>query len=372
VKEPPTDRPVSLLHVCHSCFLIRSAGGTRILVDPYFGGPFRWKGHDERHAGPPPAVRPEEIGELDGIVITHEHPDHCQPDALYALMNRSRCGLWGPAGIYRRAVEVGIDNRRVTKAEVFTRFGIGDIEVLPLPNKGSEDTKPCMRMSYLFTRGETGVFHGGDSHGPSPSWAGHLDGVNLALLWPVHLERSLAFIRPQSVALMHCDRFEPGDFLCGYDAAELRARLQARSRGTRILAPAPGEWFWPEALPEEELRRLRDRSPARRRGRDRDRRAEGAASAGAPEPAGTPATPPAPVAPAADSAVPAAPATAAPVAPSAAEPGPAGTPDAVPSSPAPAPAAAEPAPARAPADVPAPPPGPEGGAAAGAPGQPAV
>ncbi len=275
MKPPPTDHPLSLLHICHSCFLLASAGGTRLLIDPYFGGDFRWKGHDEKHVAPEPALRPEQIEGLDGVVITHDHPDHCQPDALYSIMSGNSCGLWGPAGIYRRAVEVGIDNRRVTKLEVFGRITIGDIEILALPNKGSEDAKPCQRMSFLFRSGETSVFHGGDSHGPSPAWAGHVEGVGLALLWPNHVDRAVSFIKPDSVALTHCDSFEPGDFLCGYDAEDIRARLRKRSRGAKVLAPAFGEWFWPERLPEDELRRLRDKPRGRRRNKGRrDRRGD--------------------------------------------------------------------------------------------------
>jgi len=271
MKPPPADQPLSLLHICHSCFLMHSAGGTTILIDPYFGGPFRWKAHDEKHVGPPPAIRPEEIEKLDGIVITHDHPDHCQPDALYRIMSRHRCELWGPSGIYRRAVEVGIDNRRVNKVEAFQHFKVGDIQVTALPNKGSEDTKPCMRMSYLFARDEITVFHGGDSHGPSPAWSGHVDGATLALLWPNHIGRAVSFVKPFSVALMHCDRFDPGDFLCGYDGDEIRARLRKKSRGGKVLAPEAGEWFWPERPSEEELLRLQEKIGNKRR-RERGRR----------------------------------------------------------------------------------------------------
>ncbi len=273
MKPPPTDQPLSLMHVCHSCFLLHSSDGTTLLIDPYFGGPFRWKAHDEKHVEPAPAIKPEEIEKLDGIVITHDHPDHCQPDALYKIMSKHRCGLWGPSGIYRRAVEVGIDNRRVTKTEAFQRFTIGDIQITALPNKGSEDTKPCMRMSYLFAKDDITVFHGGDSHGPSHTWSGHVDGATLALLWPNHIERSVSFVKPFSVALMHCDTFDPGDFLCGYDQGEIRAKLRKKSRGGKVLAPEVGEWFWPEKPTEEELRRLQEKIGSKRR-RERGRRDE--------------------------------------------------------------------------------------------------
>ena len=244
-----------------------------MLVDPYFGGAFRWKGHEERHLEPAPGAGPEEMRGISAVVITHDHPDHCQPDALCSVMGANRCGLWGPAGIYRRAVEVGVDNRRVTKVEPFQKFAVGDVEILALPSKGSEDDKPCQRMSYLFSSGGVSVFHGGDSHGPSPAWTGRVENPSLALFWPNHVERAVSAVKPESVALMHCDRFEPGDFLCGYDAEEVRARLRRRARGTRLLAPAFGEWFWPERLPDEELRRLREKPRGgRRRGRDRGRK----------------------------------------------------------------------------------------------------
>lgn len=285
MNAPPADKPLALMHVCHSCFLLRTASGATVLLDPYFGGEFRWKGHTERHLGPPPGLAPADIDRCDGIIVTHDHPDHCQAEAIRQVMARTRCQLWGPAGIYRRAVEAGLDTRHVNKLEKFAAFRIGDLDCLALPNRGSEEAKPCMRMSYLFRAGGLKVFHGGDSHGPSPAWTGHVEGAELALLWPTHLDKAVAFIKPRALVLHHYDRFEPGDFLCGHDADELRAAVRRRFRSVATPVPARGEWFWPEQPAE---------APAggENRGRDRSR---------PPEPA-----PPAPPAPQPDSAPPAA------------------------------------------------------------------
>jgi L-ascorbate metabolism protein UlaG (beta-lactamase superfamily) len=280
-SDPPAGHPLVLLHVCHSCFVVRSAGGTTLLIDPYFGGDFRWKGHPERHAGPPPAIRSTDLARCDGVLLTHEHPDHCEPTALRDLAARTRCGVWGPAGVYRNAVEAGIDTNLVTKLEMFQKFTVGDIEITALPNRGSEDAKPCMRMSYVFKCGGQSVFHGGDSHGPTLSWSGHADGPTLALLWPVHIDKVVNFLKPKSLALMHCDRFEPGEFLCNYDAAALGKELAARFKAVNVLAPVPGEWFWPSPLSVEELRRRSDK-PQRR---ERAPRPPGAPEAGTAAPA---------------------------------------------------------------------------------------
>lgn len=314
MKPPPTDKPLALLHVCHSCFLLRSASGTTVLIDPYFGADFRWKGHPEKHVAPPPAIAPAEISPCHGIVITHDHPDHCQPSVIREVMTRTRCGLWGPAGIYRHGVEAGIDTNLITKLEIFQKFNIGDIEVIALPNRGSEDLKPCMRMSYVFRSGGQSVFHSGDSHGPSPAWTGHADGATLALLWPSHIDKTVSFIKPKSTALMHCDRFEPGEFLCNYDAEALRRTLAARFKAVNFLAPAPGEWFWPEPLSVEELAR-RAGKPLRR---ERPPEPPGQAAAAPAAPVGPTAAPgpveapPPPAQPKPPPPAPAAPADAAP------------------------------------------------------------
>jgi L-ascorbate metabolism protein UlaG (beta-lactamase superfamily) len=266
-SDPPAGHPLAVLHVCHSCFVVRSSGGATLVIDPYFGGDFRWKGHPEKHAGPAPAIRSADLARCDGILLTHEHPDHCEPAALRDLAGRTKCGIWGPAGVYRNAVEAGVDTNLVTKLEPFQKFTLGDIEVLALPNRGSEDAKPCMRMSYLLRSGGESVFHGGDSHGPSPIWSAPCEGAGLALLWSVHVEKAVALLKPKSMALMHWDKFEPGDFLCGDDVEALCARLSDRFRPVNVLQPPRGEWFWPQPLSIEELRKRKEEMDRRQRSR---------------------------------------------------------------------------------------------------------
>ncbi len=281
LNAPPQDKPISLLHVCHSCFVLCTSGGTKLLLDPYFGGSFRWKTHEEKHLRPAPGLKPEDLSGIDGIVITHDHPDHCQPDALYSIMEREKCGLWGPPPVYRRAVETGINSDLVTKVEAGQTFTVGDVEITALPNRGSEEAKPCLRLSYIFSYQGISVFHGGDSHGPSPSWTGKLDKINLALLWPNHIDKALSFIRPESMVVTHCDFFDPGDFICGYEMDEIRNRLKKKSKGTRILSPEYGQWFWPEQPSEEDLRRLRQKAKRRKRRDKNNEEAEPVAESGA-------------------------------------------------------------------------------------------
>ena len=64
----------------HSTVLIE-AGGTRLLTDPYFGN----FGHLAYARVTPPAMAREEVGHLDGVVVSHGHWDHTDRRLLRAL-----------------------------------------------------------------------------------------------------------------------------------------------------------------------------------------------------------------------------------------------------------------------------------------------
>ena len=53
----------------HSCILVEE-NGNRLLIDP---GSFSFVENK---------LKPEDIGAVDIILITHKHPDHCYPEAL--------------------------------------------------------------------------------------------------------------------------------------------------------------------------------------------------------------------------------------------------------------------------------------------------
>jgi L-ascorbate metabolism protein UlaG (beta-lactamase superfamily) len=76
-----------LLHVGHCCHLLE-IGGQRWLTDPWFFNPAFGA---LTHAS---ALAVEAIGPLDGIFISHRHPDHFDPTALRQLDRRAQ--VWTP------------------------------------------------------------------------------------------------------------------------------------------------------------------------------------------------------------------------------------------------------------------------------------
>lgn len=73
-----------ILHLAHSTHLL-TLGGLRILTDPWFYDPsYGALSHDVV-----PPVLPSEIGALDVILVTHDHPDHADLRAMDEMDKRA-------------------------------------------------------------------------------------------------------------------------------------------------------------------------------------------------------------------------------------------------------------------------------------------
>ncbi len=75
----------ALVHVGHSTHLL-SVSGVRFLTDPWFYDPaFGALSHARG-----PATLPEQIGDLDGLLVTHDHADHADLRAIDRLDKRAK------------------------------------------------------------------------------------------------------------------------------------------------------------------------------------------------------------------------------------------------------------------------------------------
>lgn len=80
----------------HSCVVLEE-GGKRLLFDP---GAFVFI--EEK-------FKPEDIGPVDVVIVTHSHPDHFFPDALKALQTLHPFTLLASADIIKAAQEAGLE-----------------------------------------------------------------------------------------------------------------------------------------------------------------------------------------------------------------------------------------------------------------------
>ena len=92
--QPPDRTGLDLRYIGHATVLLE-VGGVRILTDPFLR---RDLGPLQRHG---PVPDPEQLGEVDLVLISHAHPDHFDRRSLAAL--RGRPTVIVPRGLGPRA-----------------------------------------------------------------------------------------------------------------------------------------------------------------------------------------------------------------------------------------------------------------------------
>jgi L-ascorbate metabolism protein UlaG (beta-lactamase superfamily) len=153
------DGHVKITRMGHAAIVIEAAG-TRLLIDP---GNFS---SDEAF----------ELDRLDGIVVTHQHPDHLDPDRLGGLLERNQGATLLCDPETADALEHGAWTAHSHDDETFigglTLLGVGAQHAVILP-----DLPRITNTGVLVSaEGEPTLFHPGDSYEHAP------DGVDVLAL----------------------------------------------------------------------------------------------------------------------------------------------------------------------------------------------
>lgn len=192
----------------HSCFMLETDDGTRILFDPWL---------DEN---PMADIRAEDIGELDYILVSHGHWDHFA-DAL-PLARRTGAMLCASFEICGFAQDQGIENVHAQHIGGGFRYPFGYAKMTPALHggqvAGDEEGKYTTLPAGWWLELNSGkrVYHAGDTALITDMKL--LDGkVDVALLpigdnftmGPEDAVTAVEFIHPRVVIPMHYDTFPP-------------------------------------------------------------------------------------------------------------------------------------------------------------------
>lgn len=138
----------AVTRICHSCHLIE-IGGRTFLTDPWFS---------ERpgyHPGEPIAITVDELPELDGVLISHHHYDHCDLQAFAAYRDRDvPMIVAGP--VAPRARKAGF--RNVTALAAWEHTEAGGVKITAAPARHG-----VYEVTFVLSDGQRTVYFAGDS-----------------------------------------------------------------------------------------------------------------------------------------------------------------------------------------------------------------
>lgn len=133
----------------HACQLIE-IGGIRVLTDPWFTQTATY------YQGEPVVATVETLGRIDALVISHEHYDHCDLDALVSAGFDLDTPLIGPGTVATIARAKGFRDVRVVEA--WEAATVGELTVTATPGKHG-----VHEVTFVLQAGGRTVFFGGDS-----------------------------------------------------------------------------------------------------------------------------------------------------------------------------------------------------------------
>jgi len=144
---------VVVKYLGHAGFEIRY-GDTKAFIDPL--GVFAMHGESRQTLNV--LAHPEEVKHLDMILITHEHPSHCDKKTVEELVEKNQCYVVAPSPAL---ATLGINERLKVKVRAGDRFVLNgvDIEVL-----NAYHPKSDYPVGYIIRKEGRSILHTGDTY----------------------------------------------------------------------------------------------------------------------------------------------------------------------------------------------------------------
>lgn len=255
----------SLFRLGHSTVLLKLRGGFWI-TDPVFSErafPVQWMGPKRFHA---PPIALEDLPPLKGVILSHDHYDHLDHDAITKLADKAEVFLT-PLGVGDRLVAWGVPKEKVRQFDWWQETEIDGLRLVNTPSqhfsgRGLFDGDKTLWASWvlidppaadsdpgfrLFFSGDTGYFDGfkeiGRRFGP----------FDVALLENGAYNERWRFVHmhPEETVQAHVDLrgrwllpIHNGTFdlaMHAWDEPFERVSALAAQRGLSVLTPRIGE-----------------------------------------------------------------------------------------------------------------------------------
>lgn len=144
-----TKTPLAVTRIGHSSHLI-TIGDLRILTDPWFTQNATY------YQGEPVVSTPQSIGSVDAVLISHEHYDHCDLDALVDGAFPLDTPVIAPGTVTAIAEAKGFTNLHAVEA--WDSAELGDLTVTAAPGKHG-----VHEITFVIQAHGRTVYFGGDT-----------------------------------------------------------------------------------------------------------------------------------------------------------------------------------------------------------------
>ena len=121
----------------------------------------------------PHVVDPFAFKEVDALISTHDHVDHCDIYTIKPLLRNTNCQFIGPHKSCLKFAEFGVPKERIVEMTVGDSFKIKDLEIIAVesadktvlfevedPAKGIDEAS----LNYIFKTPVGTLYDAGDSH----------------------------------------------------------------------------------------------------------------------------------------------------------------------------------------------------------------
>lgn len=158
-KIAPDIGEIAVIWLGQAGFLFKDAGGVSIAVDPYLTD------YCEKTAGfkrlSPSVITPAEL-KVDFLLVSHNHPDHLDAEAVSVMMQEDAGTLLvGPESVINDGMRLGIDSSRLVclnRGDSIEKNGIGIKAVYADHGELSPDA-----VGFLLTIGGVRIYFAGDT-----------------------------------------------------------------------------------------------------------------------------------------------------------------------------------------------------------------
>lgn len=257
-QSPVPPGGVRLYWLGQAGFAFRTTTGQRIFLDPYLSDACE-RLHGFRRLSLP-ALTAEEVT-ADWVILTHEHTDHLDPDAIPEIARRNpACCFAGPAGCQEGLERAGVTAARRVVLEANRRHDLGDLVVHTVPADHGDLSPTALALVLEF--GDVRIMATGDTSW-RPALFKPLCDLKPDVLLPAinggfgnmsHIDAAMLTAQVQPRLAIPCHFWtlaeqgagDPAGFLhaCGHFCPQVTARLLRPGEGLNVTPRerrTPGE-----------------------------------------------------------------------------------------------------------------------------------